>query len=241
MTEIMPDHRANYIFAGKLVKKGVTLEVGCASGLGLMLMSKSKDNLLIGLDLDRHYINAAKAKAKDNRILSDFIVADAKHLPVRNQSIDSLLAFELIEHLGHYHLFLDEVRRALKSKNMGVFLLSTPNKLLTSPGQRKPGYRWHEHEFTPDELSKTLLAYFSNVTLYGKMVVSSEWSSIIRSRTLKLRVMKFIPWFIRSHVPQTIKNAFIGEDDFRHFLPENFIFKENYFDQALDLLAVCYN
>lgn len=234
-----PDHYARYIFAAKHTH-GVVLELGCGIGLGIdMLLARARGKVvaLISLDIDHNYIKIAKVKVKkenNNRI--HFIIADAEHLPIRSQSIDSCVAFEVIEHLRHYTTCLNEVQRVLK--NEGLFLCSTPNKKLTSPGQFKPGFRWHEHEFTPEELSKVLRGFFSTVTLYGQMVLTPEWSSMIRSRVFKLRFARFVPWFIRRFIPQIIKNKFIGEETFRSFSVEDFIFLPNRFEEAITLLAI---
>lgn len=53
------------------------------------------------------------------------IIADAHSLPFKNESFDTIIAGELIEHLVNPQRFLNETKRILDSK--GRLILTTPN------------------------------------------------------------------------------------------------------------------
>ena len=82
------------------------------------------------------------------------MLMDAMQLEFDEASFDVVTAFEVIEHLPDFRRFLGEVHRVLKLG--GVFMVSTPNKLITSPGLKRPLHPPHFHEFYCDEFYNVL-------------------------------------------------------------------------------------
>ena len=77
-----------------------------------------------------------------------------------DDSFDSIVSFQVIEHLEDDELFIKEIYRILKP---GVIaLLTTPNRKMTL--SRNP---WHIREYTADELSNLCLKYFKQVEMKG--------------------------------------------------------------------------
>jgi len=84
---------------------------------------------------------------------------------IKEESFDTIIAFDLIEHLEHYRKFLKECKRVIRKGS--VLILSTPNKVAFSGSYEKPWYPSHKKEFYIEELQNELKALFPNVELYG--------------------------------------------------------------------------
>ena len=99
--------------------KGKLLDVGCSSGL-FTLISIEKNLEVFGLDFSRAMVK--KAKEKGVRV----ILADAYHLPVKENFFDVVLLFTTLEFLEE-NIVLNEIKRVLKSG--GWLILGVHNRL----------------------------------------------------------------------------------------------------------------
>ena len=82
-----------------------------------------------------------------------------------NCSFDSVVSFQVIEHIEEDIDFVREVARVLRPG--GKFVVSTPNAPMSLT--RNP---WHVREYNADELRNLLECHFSKVEAYG--VVGNE-------------------------------------------------------------------
>jgi len=100
-------------------KPGNVLDIGCSTGdISSFLVAKRIK--VFGLD----FVFDKLLKARRKRL--DIIMGDiSKGLPIKNDTLDCVLAGEIIEHVIDTDYFLDEIRRILK-KN-GSLVISTPN------------------------------------------------------------------------------------------------------------------
>jgi hypothetical protein len=101
----------------------VILDIGCGSGVQLRALDIQSPGLLIGTDLNRNALLFAKNKNLPN---SEFIIADARHLPIRDRTINRIISAEIIEHLNEPELLITETHRILK--NGGSIVITTPNE-----------------------------------------------------------------------------------------------------------------
>ena len=101
------------------------LDLGCGHGHILSyLREKGRD--AYGLD-----INADSLKHRN--LKGYFVCGDAHNLPLRDNSLDVVLAFELVEHLKEPRRALEEIRRILKRR--GILLLTSPTPKSKSVNQ----------------------------------------------------------------------------------------------------------
>jgi SAM-dependent methyltransferase len=87
-------------------------------------------------------------------------------MPFRNNFFETIVSFETIEHLIRYERFLNEVKRVLMRR--GYFIVSTPNKKLTSSRKGRQRNPFHAREFNAQEFSQLLSAFFTDFQLYGQ-------------------------------------------------------------------------
>lgn len=143
-----------YIAAKEWVK-GDLLEVGCGEGRGI-------DQLL-------HHVRSYKAIDKIESAIktlqqrypaSGFVHSHLPPLPFADSSFDSLVSFQVIEHIKNDLLFLKEIQRVLRAG--GIALITTPNRPMSL--SRNP---WHIREYTADELTRLAKSMFSHVEMKG--------------------------------------------------------------------------
>ena len=113
--------------------KGDLLEVGCGEGRGLETLSPY---LASYTALDKNDILLDHLKSLYPAF--NFIHTNVPPFSgIADNSFDTVIAFQVIEHIKDDHLFVKEIERVLKPG--GIALISTPNIKLTLT--RNP---WHE-------------------------------------------------------------------------------------------------
>ncbi len=144
-----------YVLASNVVR-GDLLEVGCGEGRGIdWLLPKVASYTAI----DK--IESAIAKLKEQYPTATFESGNIPPLSIfPDNYFDTVVSFQVIEHIEDDHLFLKEIQRVLRPD--GFALLTTPNRLRSL--SRNP---WHIREYTADELSQLAGKYFSEVTMQG--------------------------------------------------------------------------
>lgn len=135
---------------------GALLELGCGEGRGVELLAPLAQEY-IALDKIDEVINRLKEKHPS----LDFRQAVFPPFKgIEDNSFDSIVSFQVIEHVKADHDFLSEIHRVLKPG--GKAILTTPNikKTLT----RNP---WHVREYTAAQLTELAKKYFDKVDMKG--------------------------------------------------------------------------
>lgn len=166
------------------------LDIACGSGYGSYFLLKQGAKKVIGIDNDRTTIKRAKGQfhAKNLR----FICADAALIPLTDQSVDTIVSLETIEHLAHPDIFIRELIRILKKE--GVLIISTPNKN-TSYGDNP----FHIREYTFQEFTE-FLTPFASVSYHGQRRVNKVIISLYKwlFSNIPYRLVRFFlrfrPW-----------------------------------------------
>lgn len=164
--EVDPDlwneHVSRYLFAARLCRRKRVLDLGCGTGYGAVELSRSA-TAVVGLDPSPEALDYAAAHFTSANLA--WLRADARHLPLRDNTFDLIVAFEIIEHLADWGALLDEVTRVLLAD--GQFIVSTPNKLYYAESRRLSGPNpFHEHEFSFEEFRDELRSRFAHVSLF---------------------------------------------------------------------------
>ena len=143
-----------YNISGPYIK-GHLLELGCGQGRGIKTIEDQADQYT-GIDKNRRVINILK------KIYSKYQFKTGTFPPIKfpDKSFDTVIAFQVIEHIQDDDDFLLEIKRILKPK--GIAILTTPNIKMSLT--RNP---WHVREYTSQELKDKCEKYFPNVEMKG--------------------------------------------------------------------------
>ena len=144
-----------YIIARDLIK-GDLLEIGCGEGRGISLLS-SCCRRYVALDKITENIEHLSCIYRN----VEFINATVPPIDeIAENSFDTVVSFQVIEHIKDDRRFLEEVHRILKPG--GKALITTPNIKKTL--SRNP---WHIREYTAQSLKDLASEIFSDVTMKG--------------------------------------------------------------------------
>jgi SAM-dependent methyltransferase len=126
------------------------LDIACGSGYGAVVLAAGE---YVGLDVDDACVAEAKAHHGD---LGTFAVYDGVDVPYPDETFDTVVSLETIEHLTQdtQAHFLEELARVCRRG--GKLVLSTPNRQHVQKRikQRLTGWNnpFHEYEFETREL-----------------------------------------------------------------------------------------
>ena len=132
-----------YEFAVNYVKGKHTADIGCADGYGTQFLADYTQST-VGVDYSEATLVDARRKHAAKTNLS-FISGSVPPIPLPDNSVDVLTAFQFIEHIHERAGFMKDVKRVLKPG--GTFLCSTPNNKMSIA--RNP---FHVREYTFDEI-----------------------------------------------------------------------------------------
>ncbi len=193
-------HIATYNFATEFVVGKRVLDYGCGSGYGTHRMASSCDNI-VGVDIAEDAIKYARENyVADNLTYQKIERADIAPLPFDDSSFDTVLSFQVIEHIEDVGPYLSEIRRVLKPG--GVFVCATPDRSSRLfPGQ-KPWNMWHVHEYDEKGFGRVLAPYFSTINTLcmsgTKSVLDLEIKRTQKLMWLTLPItLPFVPEAIR--------------------------------------------
>lgn len=143
-----------YVVAGQWIR-GDLLEVGCGEGRGIReVLPQVKSYSAI----DK--IEGAIAVLRKKYPEANLVAGNLPPLPYPDQSFDSVISFQVIEHIQDDTYFLKEIHRVLRPG--GVALLTTPNRPQSL--SRNP---WHVREYTGEELATLAGTIFPQVEMRG--------------------------------------------------------------------------
>jgi ubiquinone/menaquinone biosynthesis C-methylase UbiE len=160
----------------------ITVELGCGIARASLILLKKATMFVIGVDLNANALHYAKNLFKHSgfNAYSDFILADVKNLPIRNDSVDFVHSQGLYE---HFHL--DERQKVVLEsiriiKKNGWLLTFVPNKLcvfyeiLRRIGLLKGTCMFPDEEpYTIRELSSILIRGGMSIVERGGIVTKS--------------------------------------------------------------------
>jgi SAM-dependent methyltransferase len=147
-------------------RKGRVLDAACGTGYGALLLVSNGTASVDCLDRSLEAVQEAQASGHP-RIRT--LAADVTSLPVPNDTYDVYLSFETLEHVQNDRALVDESRRVLRPD--GVFICSTPNRRLLSPGhtiEDGPSNPYHMREYDLSEFESLLRSSFSSIEFFGQ-------------------------------------------------------------------------
>ncbi len=176
-------------YAARPHVKGKLLELGCGEGRGVELLAPLTDSYC-GIDKIDDVIQKLSAKYPDQRFLSGVFPP----FPFEDNEFDSIVTFQVIEHIKDDSGFIKEIHRVLKPG--GTAMITTPNIKMTL--SRNP---WHIREYTASELKTLCARYFSNVEMKGIAGNEKVMEYHERNRQSVQRMMRFDLFDLQHKLP----------------------------------------
>ncbi|CAN5154650.1 hypothetical protein BH11PAT1_BH11PAT1_2500 [soil metagenome] len=195
---------------------------------------------VIGYDIDAKTISITKSFFKKSSVFFTPDIGD-----IERNTYELVIMFQVIEHFTnkYMHEILKSISKDLLKKD-GIFICSTPNKLVTSPGLKKPVMVFHNFEFTPSSFKHVLEKHFKKVTILGQL----ETSGSLKPKKHQMRRVYMTRWLsqielvrmIARHLPIKLKYLFMGnliKDTRTYVLAKT----EKDIKNSFTLIAVCQN
>ena len=159
------EHISRYAFAASFCSgRERILDAGCGTGYGSNFLMRTAQSVL-GIDASHDAIGYATRQYANPA--TRFAVSLCEALPVAPGSVDLIVAFEVIEHLTGWQVFLEQCQQALSPE--GALLVSTPNKKQYTESRGAAGPNpFHVHEFEFAEFSAELERLFPCVRIFGQ-------------------------------------------------------------------------
>jgi SAM-dependent methyltransferase len=160
------EHEERYAFAAGFVRGAVVVDVACGDGAGSEVYANEGARRIHAFDLSSEAVELTNARGLPTVTAA---VADARTLPLEDESADVLITLETIEHVPEYERFVSEIVRILRPG--GTLVCSTPNRKVYSPGTARDGNPWnpfHVKEFDLDELEDIVHGNFVDVRWFGQ-------------------------------------------------------------------------
>ena len=210
------NHYSRYLFALKVLKDNnckKVLDAATGVGYGANLLGVNGIPEIYAIDRNDEAIKIGNQQFKTEGI--NFIKDDCETFSEiqKYTPFDAVVSFETLEHLPNPSLFLQNCNAALIKG--GTLILSTPNKLVSSP-EGNTSWEFHEKEYTPAEL-KSLLSQsgFDEVEIFGQQL--TPVGKLRKQFRAELNTLHFNP-FIKAG--KWIQKNFRGVKIQRAILPE---------------------
>lgn len=163
---VWKEHEARYEFAARFVGGKTVVDCACGAALGSRRFAAAGAEHVAAFDVDR--LNVATI-SRDGAPRLSFGAGSAASLPLRSGAIDVFICLETIEHVQDDEAVVKEAARVLQAD--GVFICSTPNRLVTNPGATRgdrPLNPYHVREYSPDEFHSLLSSGFGRIEAWGQ-------------------------------------------------------------------------
>ncbi|PSL03771.1 class I SAM-dependent methyltransferase [Cecembia rubra] len=179
--------------AAKPMVQGDLLEVGCGEGRGVKVLMENVSSYH-GIDKIQEVINRLSEKYPQAKFQQAFIPPFSG---IEENTYDSIVSFQVIEHIENDRLFLEEIKRVLKPG--GKAIISTPNIRHTL--SRNP---WHIREYTAQQLEDLCTGIFEKVEAMGIGGNEKVWAYHEANRKSVNRIMRFDIFNLQYRLPASL-------------------------------------
>jgi len=172
-------------------KKETILDIGTGTGQIANTLCKKEKGFIVGSDIDRRVFKHNRPR------LFHSIVADAHHMPFKNEAFDTTLFISCIEHLDHPSTAIGEISRITKQN--GICITQLPNlQWIMEPHTKFPFLYLMPYKLS--SIIKKSSGYNSlnlNVTL-SKVLSWFTHSDFVNTHRKpiyhNLQIFKLLPW-----------------------------------------------
>jgi SAM-dependent methyltransferase len=155
-------HLVAYEFLLGLAAGKRVLDLGSGEGYGTDLLA-TRAALAVGVDLAPEAIFHARRTYRRTNLR--FVYSDLYDLGLEDASFDIVCSLQVVEHLHRPETFMREARRVLAPR--GLCVLTTPNRLLISPGRDEPVNPFHIVEYDSGQFLDFMRGFYPDVVMKG--------------------------------------------------------------------------
>ena len=179
-------HIKSYDFALPFCRGKRVLDIGCGKGYGVCRIADECTEI-VGIDIDIEAISFAQEHfSLPNTSYRTVKPAEIEPLPFDDCSFDTIISFQVIEHVFDMKAYLSEIRRILRPG--GIFVCATPDRTTRLFPFQKPWNYEHVTEFTKAEFKHVLQTHFSEPEIF-RMGGTQGVLDIEVARTKQLRLI----------------------------------------------------
>lgn len=208
------DASDNFVFQRSLlayheaagIVRGRVLEIGTGSGYGVDVVAPHAESFV---SIDKHNqpsvagtekgaatgVAAGAAQGAAGGESPTLLRAKVPPLPFPSGSFDTVITFQVIEHIRRDSFFVEEVARVLKPD--GQLIISTPNAAMSLT--RNP---WHVREYTPAQFEALLKPHFAAVDGRGVFGRENVMEYFEQNRLSVARVARWDVLGLRNWLPR---------------------------------------
>jgi SAM-dependent methyltransferase len=166
--QIAYEHFHRYAVACELARDRDVLDIASGEGFGSSLLALVARSVT-GVDIDEASIRHAAARYPAMNLA--FRPGSATAIPIADASVDLVVSFETLEHLGEHREMMAEFVRVLRAN--GRLVISSPNKRVYSDAR---GYtnEYHVRELYFDEFRDLLQEFFPQIRSFGHRIFGAS-------------------------------------------------------------------
>ena len=176
------------------------IDIGCGTGYGTRVLADHGASVT-GLDIDAGTIEHAKSRYGAARCT--FQLYDGRSLPFTDGRFGAAVSFQVIEHVPNDDRFVAEARRVLCEG--GVFLVTTPNRVLRLRDGERPWNRFHVREYAVDQLATLFARHFASVDVLGITATADIVAWEMERIAWAQRTVDRDPLGLRRLIPERVK------------------------------------
>jgi len=155
-------HLVAYRFLLPMAAGKRVLDLGSGEGYGTALLASVAREAL-GVDLAPEAVYHARRTYRRPNL--HFLYGDIYDLGLEDASFDLVCSLQVVEHLHRPERFMEEARRVLKPG--GLCVITTPNRLIISPGKDSPVNPFHIREYDCREFLAFMEEFYARVEVKG--------------------------------------------------------------------------
>ncbi len=130
---LLIEHNARFNFATQYTAGKLVVDCACGNGTGTQIFSTNA-RAVHAFDISEEALDEARKKCDNPN--TTFKKGSATGLPLQDGFADVYISLETIEHIPDDLAYLKEAARV--TKKGGLFICSTPNRLVTNPEKPWP-------------------------------------------------------------------------------------------------------
>ena len=199
-------HLNRYAFA-KPFCTGSVLDLACGVGYGTYFLSDKTDiSTIVGGDISEEAIKYAQATFANNK--THFQLESATKTTFTNNSFNTIISIETVEHIKEIDIFFTEATRLLNEN--GTFIMSLPNKKFFLDEGFENAFHFNEMYYS--ELNIFLSTYFKKNEMYYQFYPIERYNRIHpklnaqKTVVAKKNIRSFIPLPLKQFIGPIIKH-----------------------------------